>query len=210
MKVFCGFMKRKVLTQSFFEQPALKVAKDLIGKFLVRRFLRFSIPRKPAPARRSFSEGGSNLRSSASCEAAMMITEVEAYDGFQDKASHASRGKTKRNKVMFGEAGRFYVYFVYGFHNMLNIVTGKKNYPSAILIRGAGDISGPGRLTKFLKIDKRLNGKMANKESGLWLEDRGTKIPKNKIKKTPRIGVSYAGPIWSKKHYRFVLKSLIS
>ncbi len=85
---------------------------------------RFEIPRKSA----------SGLRKSAHCEA-MMITEVEAYDGFRDMASHAHRGKTERNKVMFGPAGHWYVYFTYGMHWMLNIVTGPKNYPAAILIR---------------------------------------------------------------------------
>ena len=66
-----------------------------------------------------------------------MITEVEAYDGFKDKASHASRGKTERNKIMFEKAGKWYVYFTYGMHWMLNVVCGQKNYPAAILIRGA-------------------------------------------------------------------------
>ena len=169
-----------ILKQKFFNRPALKVTEDLLGKFLVRKI--------------------------GNKEVALMITEVEAYDGFQDKASHAHRGKTKRNEVMFSEAGRFYIYLIYGFHNMLNIVTGKKNYPAAILIRGAGDISGPGRLTKFLKIGRHFNNKKANRKSGLWIEDRGIKISKRNIKRTPRIGVNYAGKIWAKKPYRFFLK----
>lgn len=65
-----------------------------------------------------------------------MICEVEAYVGPQDKASHAHRGRTKRNSPMFGPAGRWYVYFTYGMHWMLNIVTGPKDYPAAVLIRG--------------------------------------------------------------------------
>ena len=136
------------------------------------------------------------------------ITEVEAYDGPEDKASHASRGKTMRNYPMFGEGGHWYLYFVYGNHWMLNIVTGPKDYPAAVLIRGAGDIKGPGRLTKFLTIGKDLNNKIANKKNGLWIEKSVTPIPKGQrviIKKTPRIGVDYAGPIWAKKLYRFTL-----
>lgn len=191
---------RKVLGKSFFERSALEVAEDLLGKFLVKQ------------------EKGK--------EKAYMITEVEAYDGFEDKASHAHKGKTARNEIMFGEAGYWYVYLVYGMHNMLNIVTGKKDYPAAVLIRGVEEInpirsqnkkfcrnqkfltsyrtSGPGKLTKFLKIDRKFNKKKAERKTGLWIEDRGIKIKKSEIKKTPRIGVDYAGEC-AKKLYRFVL-----
>lgn len=133
-----------------------------------------------------------------------MITEVEAYDGFEDKASHASRGKTDRNQVMFGEAGRFYVYFTYGMHWLLNIVTGKENYPAAVLIRGVEGVSGPARLTKKLKIGKRFNGLKAVPKNGLWFEDRGVKIESSRIKRTPRVGVDYAGK-WAGKLYRFLI-----
>lgn len=175
---------RKILRRKFFERPALEIAEDLLGKYLVRRI------------------GKNNV--------AAMITEVEAYDGLDDKASHASRGKTKRNEPMFGPAGCFYVYLIYGTHWMLNIVIGPKNYPAAILIRGGimkngRRLVGPSRFTKFLKIDKEFNNKEANRKTGFWFEDRGIKIKKFLIKKTPRIGVSYAGPIWSKKPYRLVL-----
>mgnify|MGYP001612270002 FL=1 len=170
---------RKILKKSFFEKDTLKTAENLLGKYLVRKI------------------GGKEI--------SLKINEVEAYDGFEDKASHAHKGKTDRNKVMFGEAGNWYVYMVYGMHNMLNIVTGKKDYPAAILIRGARDISGPGRLTKFLKINKKLDGKKASIETGLWFEDRGGSVDKKKIKRTSRIGVDYAGPIWAKKNYRFIL-----
>ena len=82
------------------------------------------------------------------------ITEVEAYDGLEDLASHAHRGKTLRNAPMFESGGRWYVYLVYGRYWMLNITTGPKDYPAAILIRSAGKIVGPGKLTQFLKINK--------------------------------------------------------
>ena len=141
----------------------------------------------------------------------MIITEVEAYDGFKDKASHASRGKTKRNKIMFGRAGRFYVYFTYGMHWMLNIITCPKNYPAAVLISGGiiyknkqkvKILNGPAKLTKYLKIDKKFNNKPADKKTGLWIEDRGIKINKEQIIKNKRIGIDYAGE-WANKLYRF-------
>lgn len=178
---------RKLLVQQFFNRPTLLVAKELLGKFLVRRI------------------GGK--------ETALAVTEVEAYDGFKDKASHAHRGKTLRNEPMFGPAGYFYVYLAYGLHWMLNIVTREKGYPAAVLIRGAslpaqaGKISGPARLTKFLKIDKSLNGQKAGKKSGLWFEDRGLAVARQKIMRTPRIGVAYAGSVWSGKKYRFILNN---
>lgn len=103
---------------------------------------------------------------------------------------------------MFGEAGRWYVYFTYGMHWMLNIVTGPKNYPAAILIRGTDKINGPARVTKYLKIDKKFNGKIANKKTGLWMEDGGIKIKKSQIGAHKRIGVDYAGK-WADKLYRF-------
>ena len=133
-----------------------------------------------------------------------MISEVEAYNGPEDKASHASRGKTERNKMMFGEAGNWYVYFTYGMHWMLNIVTGPKDYPAAVLIRGTDKISGPARITKFLQIGRKFNGKPADKKTGLWIEDRGIKIKKSQITATKRIGVDYAGK-WANKPYRFKL-----
>ncbi len=171
---------RKIISKDFFNRDTKKVARELLGKFLVRR-----IGKK---------------------EISGMITEVEVYDGLRDKASHASRGKTARNEIMFGEAGYFYVYFTYGMHFMLNIVTREHGYPAAILIRGTDEVSGPGRLTKQFGIDKKLNGKLASRSSGLWFEDRGIKISPKKIKRTPRIGIDSAGPIWSQKPLRFSIK----
>lgn len=148
----------------------------MLGKYLVRRIGRREIAEK--------------------------ITETEAYIGFLDKASHASRGMTPRNKIMFGKAGVWYVYFTYGMHWMLNIVTERKGYPAAILIRAVDGISGPARVTKFFQIDKRFNGKSASRKTGLWIEDRGVKIVKSQIKKSGRIGVEYAGA-WKSKPWRF-------
>lgn len=176
----------KILTEKFYKRHAPAVARGLLGKFLVCK-----------------KDGK---------ETALMITEVEAYDGFDDKASHAFRGRIKRNNVMFGPAGFWYVYLVYGMYQMLNIVTGPRDYPAAILIRGAGEYNGPGKLTKALGIDKNFNEKPASRKTGLWIEDRvnariNAGLKNFKIKKTPRIGVNYAGPVWSKKDWRFLLQS---
>mgnify|MGYP003394525683 CR=1 FL=1 len=171
--------KNNEIGPDFFDRPTLLVTRDLLGKFLVRK-----VGKK---------------------EIALMITEVEAYDGFKDRASHASRGQTPRNTPMFGKPGIIYVYFTYGMHWMLNITCGKEAYPAAVLIRGAGTIVGPARLTKALAIDKQLNNKPLGRKTGLWVENRGIIVPKKTITRTPRIGVSYAGA-WAKKPWRFITK----
>jgi DNA-3-methyladenine glycosylase len=143
------------------------------------------------------------VRTTANAQARHVITEVEAYDGERDLACHASKGRTKRTDVMYRAGGIWYVYLCYGMHEMLNLVTGPMDYPAAVLIRGVGGLAGPGRLTKGLEIDRRLNGRPARPESGLHLEDDGRKIPRRRLKSGPRIGVSYAGPVWTRKPWRF-------
>lgn len=174
------FMKNKRLKKDFFENDTVWVAKNLLGKILVNR-------------------NGKKITRA-------LITETEAYCGFNDKASHASRGMTPRNKLMFGPAGHAYIYLVYGMHYCLNVVTEKENYPAAVLIRGvkiAGnekDLNGPGKLTKFLNIGKNLNGEDMTKSNALWIENsNGAAFRMNK---GPRIGVDYAGD-WAKKYWRF-------
>jgi len=137
---------------------------------------------------------------------ALRITEVEAYDGPDDRASHASRGRTPRNAVMFGPAGVWYVYLCYGVHEMLNLVTGPEGYPAAVLIRGLEGIEGPGRLTRALGIDRRFNLRPARRETGLWIEAGDGPVDERDIVATPRIGVDYAGPEWAAKPWRFVLR----
>ncbi len=182
----------RVLRREFFERRPQAVARELLGQFLIRRL------------------NGKTV--------ACMIIETEAYDGTHDLACHASNGRTKRTEVMFGHAGRWYVYFVYGMYDMLNIVTGPKGYPSAVLIRACQGpsltLGGPGKLTRELKITRAFNAKLATHASGLWIEDRGVNVGRQDIKTTPRIGVAYAGK-WAKKPWRFVLtekvkKSLLS
>jgi len=92
----------------------------------------------------------------------------------------------------------------YGIHEMLNLVVGPPGWPSAVLIRGVEGIEGPGRVTKALGIDRKLNGLPATPESGLWIEDRGPRVPPLRIRATPRIGVAYAGEIWAGKLWRFI------
>lgn len=180
---------RKMLIKTFYDRPTLAVARGLLGKYLVRRYR-------------------GKTRS-------VMITEVEAYDGPRDKASHASRGHTPRNLPMFGPAGHFYVYFTYGMHWLANIVTGPENYPAAVLLRagvyndaGTGHerhLAGPARLAKFLNIGRAQNGKPASRKTGLWFEDRGKIISRSKIIARKRLGVDYAGPVWANKEYNFSL-----
>jgi DNA-3-methyladenine glycosylase len=168
----------RVLGADFFDRPTPKVARDLLGKVLVR--------------------------ATAAGVEALPITETEAYDGHRDKASHAHRGRTPRNAPMFAAAGTIYVYFTYGMHWMLNLVCGPEGYPAAVLIRGAGPIRGPARLTRALAIDRALDGQPLGVATGLWVEDRGIAVRRRDVQCTPRIGIGYAEE-WIDKPWRFVL-----
>src|SRR5579864_1660495 len=144
--------KTRRLTRRFFERSTLSVARELLGKVIVRRI-----------GKRKVS---------------MRIIETEAYIGEKDLASHARFGKTKRNAVMYGHAGVWYPYFIYGMHWMLNVTTEELDEPAAVLIR-AGVlieanilIKGPGTLTKTLKVDGSFYGKSAT-SGDLYIEDRG-------------------------------------
>lgn len=176
------YRMKKILPIGFFQKPAPTVAKNLLGKVLVKK-------------------SGNKISK-------VVITETEAYLGSDDLASHARFGKTKRNAVMFGKGGCWYVYFVYGMHWLLNVITQKEGSPSGVLIRGGilldkniRTINGPARITKIMKINGLMTGRPASKNSGLWIEDWGIKVGKVISKK--RIGVDYAG-IWAKKLLRFV------
>jgi DNA-3-methyladenine glycosylase len=168
------------LEKYFFQRDVLEVAPNLIGKYLVRYFGKGKIERRK-------------------------IIEVEAYKGENDKASHARFGKTPRNKIMWEEGGLIYVYFVYGMYWMLNIVTGKKNNPQAVLIRGVEGINGPGKLGKWISLDKTFYGEDLGKSRRIWVEDLSDNKT-CKIKTAERVGVSYAGS-WAKKKWRFILGS---
>lgn len=171
--------ERVIGREKFQSTKTVAVARWLIGKHLVRRW----------------ADGR---------EEARMITETEAYVGEHDLACHARAGCTPRTEVLYRAGGVWYVYLCYGIHEMLNLVTGPEGAPAAVLIRGVEGISGPGRVTKRLEIDRKLNRAAAEPASGLWLEDRGVRVPRGTVKATPRIGVDYAGEIWAKKPWRFV------
>jgi DNA-3-methyladenine glycosylase len=183
------------IPRSFYEQSTLDVARQLLGKYLVRRH----------------PDGTTVGR----------IVETEAYVGPQDKACHASRGRTARTEIMFGPAGHAYVYLVYGFHHMLNIVTEQKDFPAAVLIRAVEPMdgialmkkrrgteeprqfaSGPGKLCEAFAIDRMLNGADLC-GSVLYIRDDGDAMPG--IRARPRIGVDYAGT-WKHKPWRFLIK----
>ena len=183
------------LTRSFYERSTVEVAKQLLGKYLVREH----------------REGTTVGR----------IVETEAYVGPQDLACHAAKGRTARTEVMFGPAGHAYVYFIYGFYNMLNLVTEAKDYPAAVLIRAVEPVegidlmrsrrkngllrnlaNGPGKLCQAFGIDRSLNGADLC-ASELFVEDRDE--PTLKFIATPRIGVDYAGK-WKTKPLRFLIR----
>ena len=185
----------KKLPRSFYSRSTLQVAQDLIGKVLVRDF------------------DGRRLSG--------RIVETEAYVGPHDLACHASKGHTPRTSIMFGSAGYAYVYMIYGFYFCLNIVTERKGYPAAVLIRGVEPLenldfmrqlrnnperdtniaSGPGKLCIAMSIDKRLNGEDLLGQT-LWIEDR--KLDSGPILTSPRVGVDYAGE-YKDKPWRFYL-----
>lgn len=170
----------KVLGESFFNRPAAQVARELIGKTIVRR------------------QYGAELR--------FVVTETEAYEGQHDLACHSSKGRTARTEVMFGRAGRFYIYRIYGLHWMLNVVTGEVDEGAAVLIRGVENVTGPGRVAAMLGVDSTFYGQIASPATGLWFENAAIDASKVRITRTPRIGIDYAGPIWAEKKLRFVAR----
>jgi len=136
------------------------------------------------------------------------IVETEAYLGPRDLAAHSSRGRTQRTEVMFGPRGHAYVYFIYGFWNCLNVVTGRPGVPQAVLLRALEPLDGltertwgPGLLCRALRIDRRLNGADLRGEV-LWLEPPPASAPRARIARALRIGVDYAGE-WARRPWRF-------
>ena len=167
-----------ILDKTYFAKNAIELAPDLLGKILCRRV------------------GDKVLRA--------RITETECYFGEEDTACHAHRGKTPRTEVMYEEGGVSYVYLCYGMHAMLNIVTGAKEHPEAVLIRGVEGLKGPGRLTKGMTITTSDNRLPLEPESGLWLEDDGTRSPE--FIATARVGIDYASPEDRARLWRYVVQ----
>lgn len=131
------------LPYEFYNRPCDAVARDLVGKVIVR--------------------GEKRLR----------ISETEVYWGENDTACHAHKGKTRRTEVLWADAGTIYVYLCYGMHWMLNIVTGDAGDPQAVLIRACVEAPGPGRLTKKLGITGEYNRQSILDAVDLWIEDDG-------------------------------------
>ncbi len=167
-------MKR--LKENFYNLDAITAAPLLLGKFLCRKISDKTVKVK--------------------------ITETECYFGEEDTACHASKGKTNRTKILYGPGGKAYIYLCYGIHYLLNVVTGKENVPQAVLIRGIENYSGPGKLTKYLKIDKNLNGENLITSNKLWIEDNGLIC---NFTTSPRIGIDYATEEYRTKLWRFVV-----
>ena len=103
---------------------------------------------------------------------------------------------------MYSAGGCAYVYLCYGMHEMLNVVTGAEGRPEAVLIRGVEGAEGPGRLTKFLKIDRSHNREDLVSSNRLWIEADGTKV---KFTSSPRIGIAYASKRDQKRKWRFTI-----
>lgn len=137
------------------------------------------------------------------------IVEVEAYLGERDRASHARMGPTPRNRPMYEAGGVLYVYFVYGMHHCMNVVTGKEGEASAVLLRaaespGEGSASGPARLARTFGVDRSLDG-ASLVDGPLWIE-AGEPVPDRSVVRTPRIGVDYAGA-WARRRLRFLIRA---
>jgi len=161
----------------FFIKDVLEIAPALLGKILVRVYPDGKI-------------------------AEFIISETEAYRGEEDLACHACKGHTPRTEVMYYHGGHIYVYLIYGMYWMLNIVTGIKGVPQAILIRGLKGLYGPGKITRHLEIDKSFYGENLSTSKRLYVCEGLKNIS---FKTKMRIGVDYAGEIWRNKPWRYIL-----
>jgi DNA-3-methyladenine glycosylase len=180
-------MKKKLPLSFYQKDDVVQIAKDLLGKYLVTNI---------------------NYEGITSG----MIVETEAYAGAIDKASHAFGNKmTNRTKVMYEECGVSYVYMIYGFHFLFNVITNQGHIPHAVLIRAIEPAEGvdkmlerrklstierkltggPGLLCKALGITKEQNG-ISLLEDIVWIEEQGIYIPEEQIIASPRVGVAYA------------------
>ena len=190
------------LSNSFYQrQNVLNISKDILGKLLCTKI------------DGEFTAG--------------IITDIEAYRGLNDKASHAyNNKKTNRTKIMYEDGGITYVYICYGIHYLLNIITNKKNTPDAILIRGIKPVSGlktmmdrrnntiinkkftsgPATVTQALGVNLNHNNTSLQKDL-IWIEDIDKKIKKHNIISSTRIGIDYAGDD-ALLPYRFYIKNI--
>jgi DNA-3-methyladenine glycosylase len=169
------------LDLSFFQQSAVDVARGLLGTIMVRR-----IHGRVRRAR---------------------IVETEAYLGPRDLASHASKGRTRRTEVMFGPPGRAYVYFIYGMHQMLNVICGREGNAEAVLLRAAqpldgwdADLTGPAKLARAFAITSADNGMDLMRGEITFHPDPNHRV---RILRRRRIGIDYSRH-WKKRLLRFI------
>ena len=187
-------MTGRRIPRAFYRRPTLEVARDLIGQRLVRL------------------EGGRRLSG--------WIIETEAYIGQDDLGCHARAGRTARNHSMWGPPGHAYVYFTYGMHWCLNVVTEANGKPAAVLIRGllpsegvshmrrrrpAGRAlaDGPAKLCQALGIHQAWDGHdLCRKDSRLFIE-RAPDLPAHRVRSGPRVGLDRVPEPWKSKPWRF-------
>lgn len=162
------------LEYAFFHRECPEVARDLVGKLLIRQ-----------------TDAG---------RIQMRIAETEAYCGEADTACHAHRGRTQRTEVLYGPAGTIYVYLCYGIHWLLNIVTGEVDEPQAVLIRACVEAYGPGKLTKALDITGVWNRRCIWDQEELWIADDGFRC---EVLPDRRVGIGYASPADQARLWRF-------
>jgi DNA-3-methyladenine glycosylase len=189
------------LSRAFFARPTLEVARALLGHQLVH------VQRVNGRLRRISG----------------IITETEAYCGEEDLACHARHGRTRRTEVMYGQPGHAYVYFTYGNHWMLNIVTGKVGVPHAVLIRAVQPVEGleliarrrqgrpeniwtdgPGKLTQAFGITGAHNGLDLNSPTAIMFIERGVAPSWRAIRTGPRVGLGATPEPWLSKPWRFL------
>jgi DNA-3-methyladenine glycosylase len=191
-------MPSKPLDVEFYSIPASSVARALLGMRLVRVLDDVRLVGR--------------------------ITETEAYCGEEDQACHARAGRTPRTAVMYGPAGRAYIYFTYGMHWMLNVVCEKADFPAAVLIRAVQPLEGleliakrragvrprlwtdgPAKLCRAFGIDGSLNGlDLTTENNQLWIET-GPPAAEEEVLSGPRVGIGYAGEPWLSMPWRFQL-----
>lgn len=188
----------EILPRSFYESPALEVARNLLGMRLVR------------------VTSGQRISG--------IITETEAYSGEEDLGCHCKAGRTPRTAVMYGPPGHAYVYFTYGMHWMLNFVAASEGFPAAVLIRSIRPVDGleiiasrrgrqpparwtdgPGKICQAMSIDKSLNGAdLCTPEDGLFVEI-GEPFPDSSVTTGPRVGLNTVPEPWKSIPWRFLV-----
>ncbi len=184
------------LPQRFYQREVTLVARDLLGMQLVRQV--------------------GDQRVSG------IIVETEAYRGEEDLACHARHGKTRRTEVMYGEAGRAYIYFTYGMHWLLNVVTGEVGFPAAVLLRAIIPLqgteiiaanragrpekewcNGPAKICQALQISGAMNGiDLTTNSAGLWIEE-APPVPDSRVVTGTRIGIGTVPEPWKSIPWRF-------